>query len=259
MKTTQIYGLLFAAFLAAATGLALQYLEIRDQKNAIQTASTLIESYEEQVDEQRGVIDDVLTLNSNLTDKTASLEANVSELEANVVELEEIASSRRCQSIDLSQFENNIYHGTSYVITPAKMGWNGYWSLRENVILEKDYGLARGFEFRIDLTPGNNADYWQEIHTTIRSFDSPEGAKAFYDAVERDDSRILETSLDFGIPLDAWGASIDDSAETMKIEFLCGNYEADIKLKFLSDPEVALPILEQAASVIYGEISQWAP
>ena len=259
MKATQIYGLLLVATLAAATGLTSQYLEIRGQRAALQTASVIVESFEEKVEEQRGVIDDVLSLNSNQTDKIASLEANVSELETSVAELEEFASSRRCQSIDLAQFEINIYRGTSYVITPAKMAWNGYWSLRENVILEKEYGLARGFEFRIDLTPGNNADYWQEIHTTIRSFDSPERAKAFYDAVERDDSRFLETSLDFGIPLDAWGASIDDGAETMKIEFLCGNYEADIKVKFLSDPEVALPILEQAASVIYGEISQWAP
>lgn len=259
MKPKQIYGLLLVAILAAAAGLTTQYLEIRDQSAALETASDVIESFEEKVAEQRGAIDDVLSLNVNLRDEIASLEDDVLGLEGNVAELEEIANSRRCQSIDLALFENNIYRGTSYVITPAKMGWNGYWSLRENVILEKEYGLARGYEFRIDLTPDNYGDYWQEIHTTIRSFESPDEARAYYEAAERDISRHLDSSLDFGIPLDAWGASIDDDAETMKIEFLCGNFEADIKVKFLGDPAVALPILEQAASVIYGEISQWAP
>jgi len=259
MTTKQKYALLLAAILLAAAALTIQYLEIQDQRSALEAASDAIESFEEKVEEQRAAINDVLSLNSNLTDEIASLEENVVGLEGNVAELEEIANSRRCQSINLAQFENNIYRGTSYVITPAKMGWNGYWSLRENVILEKEYGLARGYEFRIDLTPENYSDYWQEIHTTIRSFESPEEAKAYYETTDRDSSRELETSLEFGIPLDAWGASIDDGAETMKIEFLCGNFEADIKIKFLGDAALALPILEQAATVIYGEISQWAP
>lgn len=259
MNRTLLYGLLIVAFLAAGTGLVFQYQEIRDQRAVIQTASSVIESFEEKVDEQRGMIDDVLSINNDLTDDIDLLEENVSGLEASVAELEEVANSRRCQSIDLAQFENNIYRGTSYVITPAKMGWNGYWSIRENVILERYYGLARGFEFRIDLTPEDYGDYWQEIHTTIRSFSSAEEALEFFVELERTDSRLLKTSLDFGIPLDAWGASINDGAETMKIEFLCGNYEAEIKIKFLSDPAIALPILEQAATVIYGEISQWAP
>lgn len=259
MKLTQIYGLLLVAFLAAGAGLTIQYMEIRDQKAAIQTASSAIESLEEKVEEQREAIDDVLSINNDLMDNIDLLELNVSDLEASVAELEEVANSRRCQSIDLALFENNIYRGTSYVITPAKMGWNGYWSIRENVILERSYGLARGYEFRIDLTPEDYGDYWQEIHTTVRSFSSAEEAQSFFEKLDRPDSRSLETSLDFGVPLDAWGASINDGAETMKIEFLCGNYEAEIKIKFLSDPAFALPILEQAATVLYGELSQWAP
>lgn len=258
MKRSQIYGLLLAAILAA-TGLVLQYLEIGDQRAIIVTASEVIASYGEQVEEQRAVINDVLNLNNNLVDEIAVLGDNVAQLEGAVAGLEDIANSRRCQSIDRELFDNNIYQGTSYVITPAKMGWNGFWSVRENVVLLKDYGLARGFEFRIDLTPENHGDFWQEIHTTVRAFSSAEEAKASFDASPRDETRAFETSLDFGVPLDAWGAVADENSQTMKIEFLCGNYRVEVKIKYLPDPALAFPILEQAVLILFGEISQWAP
>ena len=44
MKPSQIYGLLIVAFLAAGACLVIQYMEIRDQKAVIQTASSVIES-----------------------------------------------------------------------------------------------------------------------------------------------------------------------------------------------------------------------
>ena len=252
MKRTLIYGLLLLVFLGAGTGLVLQYREIGDQTDVIETASGIISSYGDQLDVQQGVIDGMLDENNSLVNEIRILEDAVSELE-------DVANSRRCQSIDLLQYENDIYRGTSYVITPAKMGWNGYWTIRENVVLERDYGLARGFEFRIDLTPGDYSDFWQEIHTTIRPFSSAEEAEARFAESQPDGARSLETSLDFGIPLRTWGANPNDAANTMKIEFLCGNYRVEVKLKYISDSVVALPILEQAATILFGELSQWAP
>jgi hypothetical protein len=196
-------------------------------------------------------IDNMLVLNEALVSDVATFSQRA-------LELEDIANSRRCQSIDLLQYENDIYKGTSYVITPAKMGWNGYWTTRENVVLVKDYGLARGYEFRIDLTPDNYGDSWQEIHTTIRPFATAEEAKAYFAENQPENSVALVTKLDFGIPIRAW-VSIDDPADTMKIEFVCGNYQLDIKTKYLPDAEVALPILEKAATILFGELSVWAP
>jgi hypothetical protein len=217
----------------------------------IETASEVISAHKETIAGQGATIDNMLALNEALVSDVATFQEKAKELE-------EIANSRRCQSIDLLQYENDIYNSTSYVITPAKMGWNGYWSIRENVVLVKDYGLARGYEFRIDLTPDNYGDFWQEIHTTIRPFATEAEANAYFAETNPDSRENLETSLDFGIPLQAW-ASIDDSADTKGIAFVCGNYQLDIKTKYLPDVEDALPILEKAASILFGELSVWAP
>lgn len=251
MKRALIYGLLLAVFLGAGTGLVMQYQKIQEQLAVIDAASTVITSYKDQVEGQRVAIDEMLSLNTDLVNQNGLLQSTVTELE-------DIANSRRCQTIDLAQYEHNIYLGTAYVVTPSKMGWPGYWTIRENVVLERDYGLARGYEFRIDLTPGDYGDSWQEIHTTIRPFPSAEEAAAFFAKSQPEGSRSLETSLDFGIPLRAW-TNPNDSANTTRIEFLCRNFQVDIKTKFLSDPAVALPILEQAATILFGELSQWQP
>jgi uncharacterized coiled-coil protein SlyX len=251
MKKALIYGPVVLLFLAAGWGLISLNNQIAKQNDIIKTASEIISAHKETIDGQQVTIDNMLVLNEALVNDVATFQEKAAELE-------KIANSRSCQSIDLSQYENDIYNNTSYVITPAKMGWNGYWSIRENVVLVKDYGLARGYEFRIDLTPENYGDFWQEIHTTIRPFATAEEAQAYFNENVPDNVKSLETTVDFGIPVRAW-ASVDDSADTMKIEFVCGNYQLDIKTKYLPDVEVALPILEKAATILFGELSVWAP
>jgi hypothetical protein len=251
MKKALIYIPLILLFVAGAIFLINQNNKIAEQKAVIETASSVISAHRKTIDGQQLTIDNMLVLNEALV-------SDVAIYQQRAAELEEIANSRRCQSIDLLQYENDIYKGTSYVITPAKMGWNGYWTIRENVVLVKDYGLARGYELRIDLTPENYGDFWQEIHTTIRPFASAEEASNYFSEIDSDKSSRLETDLDFGIPLLAW-KTIDDSADTMGIAFVCGNYELDIKIKYLPDAEVALPILEKAATILFGELSVWAP
>lgn len=260
MKRTLFYSLLLLAFLGAVAGPAIQFLEIRDQRVYIEAQSIVISSYADNLDTQQIVIDEMLVLLEEMRSENNSLLNVISIHQDTISELEEVANSRVCQSIDLAQFENNIYRGTTYVVTPSKMGWTSWWSIREDVIFDRDYGLARGYEFRIDLTPGIYNDYWQEIHTTIRAFSSSEQAKAFFDNSKPvRDAPALITSVNFGIPIKAWGAGPNDPAETMVIEFWCGNFQVDIKTKYVANSTVALPILERAATIVFGELSRWAP
>ncbi len=65
--------------------------------------------------------------------------------------------------------------------------------------------------------------------------------------------------MDIGVLVRAYGATENDPASTMKIEFQCGNYTVEIKSKYIEEEEDALQVLEQAAKVLFDEISHWAP
>ena len=189
-----------------------------------------------------------------------NLEDEVSRLQSTISDLERFADQTTCQSISLSQFKAISSPGTAFVVTPSKMGWTSEWTIRNDQIQERDESVFRSYEFRIDLTPENPDDALQEIHTSLLAFPSPELASASFETREIDNSRIVDTSQDFRIPISAFGPKlIDDSATTMKIQFLCDNFDVTIKVKFLTDPAIGMPILERAAWTVLGEISNIGP
>lgn len=145
------------------------------------------------------------------------------------------------------------------MITPAKLGWTSEWTLRTDQIVEKDERIVRTYEFRTDLTPDNKTDPFQEIHTSLLAFPDSEMAAASYAARAINEEREMDISVDFHVPLYAWGPKplIDDGASTMRIEFLCGNYQVTVKTKFITDVVIAAPILERSVWTILGEISNF--
>ena len=202
----------------------------------------------------------LVTTNEELESTINTLEGEISKLQGMISELERFADQSTCQSITLSQFAAFSSPGTTFVVTPSKMGWTGPWTLRSDQIKEIEGGLARSFEFRIDLTPSNTEDPWQEIHSSILAFPIGELATTSFEQHPIDESRRLETSVDFRIPLAASNIDQnDDGAPTMSLRFLCGNFDVVLKTKYISDPALGLPILEKAAWIVLGELSNFGP
>ncbi len=209
-------------------------------------------------------------VSSELKDRVATIaelesEVNVqtsqiNDLENEVSALEYEIESRTCQSITYQEFDRLVRLGTNYVITPEKMGWLGYWTIRENVLFERDQELARGYEVRIDLTPEDYSDDYQEIHSTVRAFFDSDHANSFFETkVGGEDKTYYKTSLDLGVPLQIWSNNPPDSEGTVILALVCGDIQADFKLKLLNDTEQAIAYLEEAATLFFHDISVWVP
>jgi hypothetical protein len=188
------------------------------------------------------------------------LQSEVDALSVRVANFEEIERNRVCTAITFSEFDYRVRIGTNFVITPEKMRWPGYWTIRDNVLFDNPNELARGYEFRIDLTPQNYSDELQEFHTTIRAFHTPDAAQTFYEKKgDLESKSFVSSEVDFVIPIKIWANSASDVEKTITLSFTCDIYQADLKIKYLEDTDLALEILEQAAILTFADLSIWVP
>ena len=242
--------LLFAAILSLAL-YASSLVTARDLD--ILSKETVIDLYKTELDTRQTSI-------LNQLDQISGYSEQISQLETQIDVLEYEIESRVCQSISYEEFDRRVRLGTTYVITPEKMGWLGYWTIRENVLFERSNVLARGYEFRYDLTPENFSDAWQEIHTTIRAFEDAEAAQAFFEnRGTEDNGEVFESSLNLGIPIKISGPDPTDPDVTISISVLCENFQFDIKTKIIEDRDLAIKFLEEAALMVISDLSVWVP
>jgi hypothetical protein len=223
-------------------------------------SSSVTELLDAELEARQNIIAELESTLSERGFQINGLEDEIGQLSTQITDLEYEISSRTCQSVGYAEFDRRVRLGTTYVITPAQMDWTSYWSLRTNVLFEENNYLARGYEVRYDLTPATFSDEWQEIHSTIRAYTSHEAAASFFEKKGSGDDKIyLESSLDLGIPIKVWTNGSSDPDNTVTLSLLCGFIQADLKLKLLEDKSQALVYLEEAATMLFHDISVWIP
>jgi hypothetical protein len=160
-----------------------------------------------------------------------------------------------CQVVDPYQFMVLAAPPSeAFVITPEKLDYagvdgfrrRGSFSIREDVVFDKThwpdnpaYVGSRGYEFRYELTPHNNADPYQEIHTTISAYRGELGGGRPFPGMRCAQFLGLQQS--------------GDDAGSHSLNFLLGNYSVNIKTKYLPAAR-AVPLLEAAAQIVYYEL-----
>lgn len=246
--------LILVLLVAAILSLALYASSVINRQDMeILSKETVINLYQEELNNRQASILEKSNQLSDFGDQVNNLKGQIESLEFNI-------ESRVCQSVSYEEFNRRVRLGTSYVITPEKMGWPGYWTIREDVLFERENVLARGYEFRYDLTPDNYSDEWQEIHTTIRLFESSEAAKSFFENKGTKEGNVyFETSLNLGIPIKIWRGEILDRESSLALSMYCEYFQFDIKTKYIEETSLAIRYLEEAAIMLISDISVWVP
>lgn len=251
----QAQGFIFIIILGAfAAYFFFSQAEINQKKNEIDQSNAVNEFLYEAIGDKQNLIADYEIELSQSNNRINSLAAEVENLEREI-------SGRSCESISYEEFDRLVRIGTQYVITPEKMGFGGFWTIRENILFERENELARGYEIRIDMTPELYYDKTQEIHTTIRAFHSNEAAYSFFLSKGKggEKQKIDDHGISFGIPLELFGPNPSDIDQTTSISFHCGIFQVDIKIKLLNNVELAIQYLEKAASLVFHDLSVWIP
>lgn len=246
--------LILVLLVAAILSLALYASSVINRQDMeILSKETVINLYQEELNNRQASILEQSNQLSDFGDQVNNLEGQIESLEFDI-------ESRVCQSVSYEEFDRRVRLGTSYVITPEKMGWPGYWTIREDVLFERENVLARGYEFRYDLTPDNYSDDWQEIHTTIRLFESSEAAKSFFESKGTKEGNVyFETSLNLGIPVKIWRGESLDRESGLALSMYCEYFQFDIKTKYIEETSLAIRYLEEAAIMLISDISVWVP
>jgi hypothetical protein len=140
-----------------------------------------------------------------------------------------------------------------FVVTPEKMGWTPFTSIRENVVFGSDhndkpgYVGSRGYEFRYPLVVGTYP--WQEVHTTLNVFEFEVEKR------EQNPDQVISTvELDCGVH--GYVYVSDDDAQTTRMEFVLGDFSGNVKLKYdYQDIDQTIALLTQAANVVIRELT----